>query len=62
MVRRQETGREKIDLAATLREMLDLLHSELIGWNVEVNTNCNGGCTVMADKAQIQGKYSSTWS
>jgi two-component system sensor kinase FixL len=54
MVRRQEAGREKLDLAATLREMLDLLHSELIECKVEVNTNCEPGCTVMADKAQIQ--------
>jgi two-component system sensor kinase FixL len=54
MVRRQEAGREKLDLATTLHEMLDLLHSELIECKVEVNANCEPGCTVMADKAQMQ--------
>ncbi len=54
LARRQETQREQIDLAATVREILELLHSELLARQVQVETDFADGCAVLADKAQIQ--------
>lgn len=54
MVRRQERGREHLDLSDIIREMLDILHGELLAGQVETTTNLQGGCVVLADKGQIQ--------
>ncbi|MGE5849211.1 MAG: ATP-binding protein [Candidatus Methylomirabilota bacterium] len=54
MLRRQEPERVRVELAGTLREVLVLLHSELLTHQVEVTANFEAGCTVLADKAQLQ--------
>ncbi len=54
MLRRQEPERVRVELAGTLREVLGLLHSELLTHQVEVTTDFDAGCTVLADKAQLQ--------
>ena len=41
-------------MSNTLREMLELLRSELIGRRVDVTTNFAPGCVALADKGQIQ--------
>jgi PAS domain S-box-containing protein len=54
LARRQETQRERIDLAAVLQQVRELLHSELVARRVRVETNLEAGCAVLADRAQIQ--------
>lgn len=54
MLRHKETRREPIRLGATIQEVLDLVHSELIGRQVEVCQNLEPDFTVVADKGQIQ--------
>lgn len=54
LARREQTQRERVDLAATLREILELLHSELLARQFQVETDFADGCAVLADKAQIQ--------
>jgi FixJ family two-component response regulator/signal transduction histidine kinase len=54
LLRRDATGRARIDLAATLREVLQLLAGELAGQGIRVETELGAGCWVMADKAQIE--------
>ncbi|MGH8699514.1 MAG: response regulator, partial [Burkholderiales bacterium] len=53
-LRREETGRVRIDLAAALREVLQLLAGELRRHGVRIETGFATGCWVMADKAQIE--------
>jgi two-component system sensor kinase FixL len=54
MLRRQEPERVRLELAGTLREVLVLLNSELLTHQVEVTADFEAGCTVLADKAQLQ--------
>lgn len=54
MLRHKETRREPIKLGTTIQEVLDLVHSELIGRQVEVGQNLEPDLTVVADKGQIQ--------
>ena len=54
MLRHDETGRARIDLAAALREVLQLLASELGRQGIRIETAVQAGCWVMADKAQIE--------
>jgi FixJ family two-component response regulator/signal transduction histidine kinase len=54
LVRYDETGRTRIDLAATVREVLPLLASELGRQGIRVETQFGTGCWVVADKAQIE--------
>ena len=54
MLGRKETRREPIDLAATTQEVLDLVHSELIGRQVQASQNLEPDLTVVADKGQIE--------
>ena len=54
MLRRKETQREPITLADTIQEALNLLHSEMIGRQVECRLHLESDFTVLADKAQIQ--------
>ncbi|MHC1764476.1 MAG: two-component regulator propeller domain-containing protein [Verrucomicrobiia bacterium] len=54
MLRRKETQREPISLADTVREILGLLHSELVGRQVEHRLRVESDAQVLCDKAQIQ--------
>ncbi len=54
LARRQETERERIDLAEVLQQVRELLHSELVARGVQVETDLEAGCIVLADRAQIQ--------
>jgi len=54
MLRHKETQREPVDLADTIQEILDMVHSELIGRQVEASQNLAPDFTVLADKGQIQ--------
>ena len=54
MLRHKDTQRAPIGLAGTIHEILDLLHSELVGRQVEARQNLEPDLTVLADKAQIQ--------
>jgi PAS domain S-box-containing protein len=54
MVRRQETPRLRIDLSDALKELLDMLHSELLERQVETATELAQGCVALADKGQLQ--------
>jgi PAS domain S-box-containing protein len=54
LARRQETQRERIELAAVLEQVQELLHSELVARRVRIETDLEPGCTVLADSAQIQ--------
>ena len=54
MLRRKETQREPITLADTIQEAINLLHSEMIGRQVECRVHLESDFTVLADKAQIQ--------
>ncbi len=54
MLKQQESPREIIDLSQCAQDVLELLHSEFITRNIEVEPNLTPGCTLLADKAQIQ--------
>lgn len=54
MLGRKETRRETIDLAATTQEVMDLVHSELIGRQVQASQKLEPDFTVVADRGQIQ--------
>ena len=54
MLRRKETQREPITLADTIQETINLLHSEMIGRQVECRVHLESDFTVLADKPQIQ--------
>ena len=53
-LRRDERGRERIDLAAAMRDVLQLLASELARKGIAVEARLEPGCWVRADKAQIE--------
>jgi signal transduction histidine kinase len=53
MIRKKNTGHVKFDVADIAREVLVLLHSELVSQQVEVELACEKRCAVQADKAQI---------
>lgn len=54
MLRRKETRRDNISLAATIQETLDLMHGEIVGQGVQSGFCSETDCPVSADKAQIQ--------
>jgi signal transduction histidine kinase len=54
MVRRQEPERLRIQLVATIEEVLELLYSEFLVHQVEVKKHFETACAVLADKTQIQ--------
>jgi len=54
MLRRGKTESAVIDVAAAARDVLALLHSELVGQQVEVETGLEPGCFVIANKTQIE--------
>ena len=53
-LRRDESGRERLDLAAALREVVALLSSELVRQGIRVETDLAPGCWVMANRTQIE--------
>jgi FixJ family two-component response regulator/signal transduction histidine kinase len=53
-LRREATGRARIDLAAALREVLRLLAVELDRHGIRIETEFATGCWVIADQAQIE--------
>lgn len=54
LLRRDESGRARIDAAAALREVLDLLSADLRLQGIQVDVELETGCWVVADKAQIE--------
>jgi PAS domain S-box-containing protein len=54
MLRRKETRRDNISLAATIRETLDLMHGEIVGQRIQSGFCREADCVVAADKAQIR--------
>lgn len=54
MMRHHETERASVDMAAVLMEVLGLLHSELIGAGIDLKTDFEQGCKVLADRVQLQ--------
>lgn len=54
MLRRKETQRERINLASTIEEILALVHSELVGQQIELRLRLEPDSLVLADKGQVQ--------
>jgi PAS domain S-box-containing protein len=54
MLRRKETQRATINLASTIEEVLALVHSELVGQQVELRLGLDADFLVLADKGQVQ--------
>jgi signal transduction histidine kinase len=54
MLRRKDTQRERINPADTIEEVLVLMHSELVGQQVELREGLKPDCLVLADKGQLQ--------
>jgi FixJ family two-component response regulator/signal transduction histidine kinase len=54
LFRHDETGRAQIDIAAALREVLQLLAAELRRQGVRVETELGASCWALADKMQIE--------
>jgi FixJ family two-component response regulator/two-component sensor histidine kinase len=54
LLRQDETGRERIDVAAALREVLQVLAAELRRQGVRVETELGANCWAVADKVQIE--------
>ncbi len=54
LARSDETGRARIDLAETIRQLLPLLATELERQGIRIETQFERGCRVVADKAQIE--------
>jgi two-component system sensor kinase FixL len=54
MLRRRETQRERINLRETIEEVLFLVHSELVGQQVELREGLDPDSPVLADQGQVQ--------
>lgn len=54
MVRGKDTQRETVDLNDIVREVLALLHSELVSQQVNVELACESNCIILANKTQIE--------
>jgi PAS domain S-box-containing protein len=54
MLRRQDVPRERIDLRASLEEVIELMHSEFLDRGVDVGKSLVPRCMVMSDKTQLQ--------
>lgn len=54
MLRRGKTESARLDAAAVVREVLALLHSELIAQQVEVAARLEPGCLILANKTQME--------
>lgn len=53
-LRRDDSGRERLDLAVALREVVALLSSELVRQGIRVETELQEGCWVLANRTQIE--------
>ncbi len=54
MLRRGKAESARLDVAQVVREVLGLLHSELIAQQVEVTTALEPGCMILANKTQME--------
>ena len=54
LLRHEEAGRARIDVAAALRDVLQVLAAELRRQGLGVESELEGGCWVMASKVQIE--------
>ena len=54
MLRRQRTKRSSLDISEAVREVLSLLHGELVTQQVQVETELAADCFVVADSIQIE--------
>jgi two-component system, LuxR family, sensor kinase FixL len=54
MLRRKETERERINLRETIEQVLFLVHSELVGQQVELRQRLDPDSLVLADQGQVQ--------
>jgi FixJ family two-component response regulator/signal transduction histidine kinase len=54
LLRHEEAGRTRVDVAASLRDVLQLLAAELRRQGVRVESELEGDCWVMAAKVQIE--------
>jgi len=54
MLRRREIPRETISLAEEIRMVLNLVHSEMLGLQVDLRLRLDSDCMVSANRAQIQ--------
>ena len=54
LLRRGETRREKIDLADTIRRIVELLRSELLVKRIQLDLHLGPDSMVLADKVQVQ--------
>jgi PAS domain S-box-containing protein len=54
MLRRREIPRETISLAEEIRMILNLVHSEMLGLQVDLRLRLDSDCMVSANRAQIQ--------
>jgi len=54
LLRQEENGRERIDLAAALHDVLALLATELGRKSIRIQARLEPGCWVSADKTQIE--------
>jgi FixJ family two-component response regulator/signal transduction histidine kinase len=53
-LRQEENGRERVDLAAALEDVLRLLSAELARRDIRIEKDLAAGCWVSADKIQIE--------
>lgn len=53
-LRQEESGRERVDLAAALEDVLRLLTAELSRRDIRIEKDLAAGCWVSADKIQIE--------
>jgi len=54
LLRRDESGRARVDVAEALREVLHLLTAEFARQGIQVETEFEPGCHILADKTQIE--------
>jgi FixJ family two-component response regulator/signal transduction histidine kinase len=54
LLRQDATGRARIDVAAAVREVLQLLAAELYRRGIRVETELETGCWALADKVQLE--------
>lgn len=54
IVRRQATEHVRVDLSEVMQEILGILHGDLLERQIEITTDLEAGCEMLADKGQIQ--------
>jgi C4-dicarboxylate-specific signal transduction histidine kinase len=53
MIRHKQTERTRIDVGEVVKEVLKLLHAELVAQQVNVTLDCMTGCHIVADRTQL---------